>query len=144
MRVRSHVVARSAFSLMEVLVVMAILIVLTGTGAVVYIRYLENAKIDRARIDLKSLTDAVSIYKVQQGDYPPSLEALTQRTADGGTAYLEGEILFDPWGRRYVYERENRHPTTGKPHIYSEGPNPGDPNSRISNWLAVAAAPVGP
>lgn len=141
MRVRNHLVARSAFTLLEVLVVVAIIVVLAGAGGVIYMRYLDDAKKDRARIDLKTLSDAVNSYKMQQGDYPPSLEALTQRTVDGGTAYLEVAALLDPWGRPYVFERENRHPQTGKPHLYSEGPNPGDGHSRISSWTAISAMP---
>jgi len=144
LRVRKLVIARSAFTLMEVLVVVAIIIVLAGAGGVIYMRYLDDAKKDRARIDLKTLSDAVNSYKVQHGDYPPSLEALTQRTLDGGTAYIEIAALIDPWGRPYVFERENRHPQTGKPHLFSEGPNMGDANSRISNWTAVSATPGGP
>jgi general secretion pathway protein G len=138
MRVRKHLRARAAFTLLEVLVVMAIIVVLAGAGGVIYMRYLDDAKKDRARIDLKTLSDAVNTYKVQHGDYPPSLEALTQRTADGGTAYIEIASLIDPWGRPYVFERENRHPQTGKPHLYSEGPNLGDAASRISNWTAIS------
>ena len=134
MRVRSAAAPRAAFSLMEVLVVMAILVVLAGAGGVIYMRYLEDAKKDRARIDVKMLSDAINSYKVQHGDYPPTLEALTVRPADGSTAYVELTALIDPWNQPYVFDREHRHEQTGKPHIYSLGPNPGDPNGRISSW----------
>jgi general secretion pathway protein G len=137
MRVRNQAVVRAAFTLMEVLVVVAIIIVLAGAGGVIYMRYLDDAKKDRARIDLKALSDAVNTYKAQHGDLPLSLEQLTQRTADGGTAYIEIAALIDPWGRPYVYEPQNLHQLTGKPHLYSDGPVPGDPSSRISSWAAV-------
>ncbi len=129
---------RAGFTLMEVLVVMAILVVLAGTGGVFYMKYLEDAKKDAAQIGVANLDQAVNAYKTNQrisgGDYPASVEELTRPSADGSPAALEVKALIDPWGRPYVYERENRNPLTGKPHIYSNGPNPGNPAGRISNW----------
>ena len=42
---------RSAFTLMEMLVVVAILVVLAGAAVPIYMRYLNEAKKDRARIE---------------------------------------------------------------------------------------------
>src|SRR4051812_17072355 len=99
----SRAVVRVGFTLMEVLVVVAILVVLAGTGGVVYIRYLEDAKKDQARIQLQAPTTAVETYQVKNGDYPASLAALTQPQPDGSKPYLEPSALVDPWGRPYQY-----------------------------------------
>lgn len=144
MRVRSTVVARAAFSLLELLVAMAILVVVAGVGGVMYMRHLENARQDRAIVDVKSLSNLVEAYKTRHREYPASLEALTQAGVDGSGAYLEIDALIDPWGRPYKYEPQNLHPSTHKPHIYSDGPNPGNPNSMISSWTGLNAAPVAP
>ena len=56
---QARAVARGAFTLMEVLVVVAILVVLAGVGGVVYIKYLDKAKEDAARTQIKVLDEAV-------------------------------------------------------------------------------------
>src|SRR5262245_24972404 len=122
---------RAGFTLMEVLVVVAILVILAGVGSVAVFGYLEESKAKTARIQIKTLEDAVSNYKLNHGDFPASLEILT-RSEDGRPATLEANQVMDPWGREYGYEPANLS-ATGKPLIYSQGGNPGNPSSRISN-----------
>lgn len=129
-------VKRAGFTLMEVLVVVAILVVLAGTGGVIYIRYLDDAKKDQARIQVQTLTKAAETFQIRNGDYPPSLALLAQPQADGSKPYLEQTALIDPWGRPYEYAHPGQHHAlTGKPDVWSHGPNPGDPNGAIGNWL---------
>jgi general secretion pathway protein G len=131
MIVRSTRAARRvAFTLMEVLVVVAILVVLAGVGGVIYMRYLDEAKVSKARIDIKTLSDVVEHYKVSHSEYPPSLVILTQ-PEDGQSAILEQSALIDPWGHEYVFEPNTLNPLTGKPLVYSNGPGGGAP---IRNW----------
>jgi general secretion pathway protein G len=124
---------RAAFTLMEVLVVVAILVVLAGIGIVAF-RYLEDSKENIAYVNIKKLEQAVESYKLNpnHGDYPANLQILTERI-DGKPAYLEESALKDPWGRPYVYEPQQRHPKTDKPLIYSQGANPGQ-SAPIRNW----------
>jgi general secretion pathway protein G len=135
---KRRAIARLGFTLMEVLAVMAILVVLAGTGGVIYMRYLDNANKDAARIQAQIISDAVQTYSIQHGGtYPATLEELTQ-SLDGGKAYLEPNALLDPWGRKYEYVNPGQHNvTSGKPDIYSHGPRPGDPNGVIGNWTAL-------
>jgi general secretion pathway protein G len=130
---QAHTIARSAFTLMEVLVVVAILVVLAGVGGVMYMRYLDEARENTAKIGIQELEKAVELYKLSYGDYPGDLVTLTQ-PLDGKPAPLEARALLDPWQRAYVYEGGNRHPATGKPRIYSMGPNAGDASKIIANW----------
>jgi general secretion pathway protein G len=124
---------RAAFTLMEVLVVAAILVVLAGVGGVVYMNYLDRARVDKARIDVKMLSDAVEAFKINNGDYPSDLSVLTL-PQEGRPAVLEQSALFDPWGHPYIFEPSNRHQLTGKPRVYSQGPNAGDASGIIANW----------
>ena len=48
-RRETRAAARAAFTLMEMLVVVAILVVLAGAGGVIYMRYLEDARRDTAK-----------------------------------------------------------------------------------------------
>ncbi len=129
----SRAAARVGFTLMEVLVVVAILVVLAGVGGVIYMRYLEDAKRDIAKTNIENLSVVVESFKVKYGDYPPTLDVLTQ-PIDGGSAYLEQAALLDPWQQPFVYEPENRNPLTGKPRIYSYGGAQGNQAGWISNW----------
>jgi general secretion pathway protein G len=115
----TQALARSAFTLMEMLVVVAILVVLAGASVPIYLNYLEGARLDRVRIDTKSLETAVDAYYTRHGDYPQSLEELTQVDPDTSKAYLEVESLKDPWGQYYVYNPSDRDARTGRPVIYS-------------------------
>lgn len=130
---QARTIARSAFTLMEVLVVVAILVVLAGVGGVVYMGYLDKAREDAARVGVTTLEQAVDAYRVNYGDYPADLTVLTQ-PIEGRPAPLEVKHLMDPWQRPYVYEPGNRHPSTGRPRIYSMGPSAGDASRIIANW----------
>jgi general secretion pathway protein G len=124
-------IVRAGFTLMELLVVVAILVVLAGTGGVIYMNYLEGAREDVARTQVQALTQAAEAYKVRYGDFPPSLAALTQPASDG-KVYLEPSALLDPWQRPYNYANPgSHHPTTQKPDIWSGGK---DGNLQLGNW----------
>src|SRR5207237_5749887 len=62
---------RAAFTLMEVLVVAAIIVILAGSGAVLYTNYLDTAKEKTAYMTITELSKAAETYKVDNGDYPP-------------------------------------------------------------------------
>jgi type II secretion system protein G len=118
-RRQTQALTRSAFTLMEMLVVVAILVVLAGAAVPIYMNYLESARIDRVKIDCKTLEQAVEAYNVKYGDYPPSLETLTQPDQTTGKAVLEHDAIYDPWRQPYQYNPGDVHALTGRPYIYS-------------------------
>jgi general secretion pathway protein G len=124
---------REAFTLMEVLVVVAILVVLAGIGIVVF-RYLSESKEKIAKMGIKNLEVAVTAYKLSHGDFPESLELLIQ-PGEGKAAYTTPEKLIDPWERPYQYDLNQRNPRTGEPLIYSLGEVPGT-SKPIRSWEA--------
>ena len=124
---------RAAFTLMEMLVVVAILVVLAGAAVPIYLNYLDNAKRDRAKVDVQTLQQAIEAYKSEHGQYPQNLQTLTMPDqASGSFATLEQKALIDPWGNPYHFDPSTQHPQTGRPKVYSNGP-PGR-NMIISNW----------
>jgi hypothetical protein len=97
---------------------------------------LEKARIDRAKAGVKVLTQALEAYAIlNKGAYPASLESLT-KAQDGQKALLSADKLVDPWGQPYGYEAKTLDPATGRPLVYSRGPAPDHPASRIRNWTA--------
>jgi general secretion pathway protein G len=131
---RDQQVKRAAFTLMEIIVVVAIILILAGAGALVLPRFLADANVNKAKLDVKTLEQAVSAYQTDHfGAYPDSIEILAQRDQQTNKpAYIKDSLLVDPWGRRYVLDVNTKHPQTDIPLIYSEGA-PGT-NVPIRNW----------
>lgn len=105
---RRRAVRRAAFTLLEVLVVVAILVILAGVGVVATTRYLEDARKNSAQLECKGLSEAAESYRLnpQSGnEYPESLMALL-RPPFGGTSFLKNgqDDLVDPWGNQYQYQ----------------------------------------
>jgi general secretion pathway protein G len=121
---------RNGFTLMEVLVVVAILIVLAGIGVAVF-GYLESSKEKAAQLQIRNIETAVTKYNLDHGQFPESLQILAT-PQEGHHAYLEAKDLYDPWNRPYVYDPSKTSPT-GKPLIMSQGANPGS-SQTIQNW----------
>jgi general secretion pathway protein G len=124
---------RSAFTLMEIIVVAAIILILAGAGAVVLPRFLSDAKVNRAKMDIKSLETAVMGYQARNQNFPNSLQELAEVQPDGGLAFIDRSLLKDPWNNYYEYNPGQLHPRNGKPLIRSQGP-PGQATVPISNW----------
>jgi general secretion pathway protein G len=131
---RSHrAEMRGGFTLMEMLVVVAIIVLLAAMAAPLVMGYLDKAKADRAKADVQTWTSAVTAYKLAYGDWPPSLAALTQVQADGRTPFMEPKHLYDPWQHEYQYQAIGQHMSVyGKPDIWSLGPP--NTNIPIGNW----------
>lgn len=127
---------RAGFTLMEIIVVVAIILILAGAGALIIPSFLADANIKRAHMDVKTIEKAVIAYKINNsGQEPPDLLTLTKRQPNGQAASLDASMLTDPWGNAYVYEPGTKHQDTDIPLIYSNGP----PNQQmvIRNWSEV-------
>jgi type II secretory pathway pseudopilin PulG len=118
---------------MEVLIVAAILVILAGVGAVMLTPYLERAKEKTAKAAIMQIDQELQRFYITNNDYPADLVTLTV-PQDGKPAAFDQNYLIDPWHRPYGYEPQNRHPSTGKPLVYSDGATPGNAQSRITNW----------
>ena len=89
---------RSAFTLLEVLVVVAIIVMLAGVGGYYFVQRLDDAKIDRAKIDCQQLVQQCEMYRTNNGEAPTSIEALSQPQPSGKGALMGIEKTKDPWG----------------------------------------------
>jgi prepilin-type N-terminal cleavage/methylation domain-containing protein len=59
---RGQNAVRRGFTLMEVIVVAAIIVILAGAGTVVYMKFIEDAKVDQARMECQQIETAVLAY----------------------------------------------------------------------------------
>ena len=106
----SRVAARSAFTLLEVLIVVAILVVLASVSSIYVFKFLHDAKVDAAKVSATNISKAIQAYEIRNGAPPDSLMALIQ-PPDGTRPYLEGGqgALVDPWGKPFQYDPSGAH-----------------------------------
>src|SRR5947207_15916544 len=128
----SRVAARSAFTLLEVLIVVAILVVLAGVSSIYVFRYLHDAKVDAAKTSATTLSKACQAYEIRYGGRPESLLQLIQ-PPDAGKPFIEGgqEALVDPWGQPFQYDPSGPRHGGQKPDIFTLDPDTQQP---IGNW----------
>ena len=105
------------FTLLELLVVLAILGLLIGLVAPAALRQLGSAKEKIAHQTIERLGGILDIYKLDVGVYPSTeqgLQALITRPsgiARWNGPYLKGEkVPEDPWGRPFVYRSPSQRP----------------------------------
>jgi general secretion pathway protein G len=95
------------FTLLEILVVIAILGLLAAAVGVAIVPTFNRAKVDTARNnDIPNIMNALKTYYLQKGKYPD--------TGTGLRALVDAQILDklpkDPWGNDYVYLLESNKP----------------------------------
>src|ERR1700756_4286829 len=93
---------RAAFTLMEMLVVVAIIVVLAGVGGTYLIGQLNESKVSTAKIKARNIASACGMYLVDNGVSPASLDLLLVKNAEGKGPYLKGvDDLRDPWNNPF-------------------------------------------
>lgn len=126
----SRVPARSAFTLLEVLIVVAIIVVLAGVSSVYVFRFLNDAKIDTARASATTIAKAIQAYELRFGVPPESLQQLIQ-PLDGSKPFVDPDALLDPWGHPYMYDASGPRHNGLKPDVWAVHPDTGQ---QIGNW----------
>jgi general secretion pathway protein G len=112
------------FTLMEVLLVVAILIILAGLATVAITRTYGNARRNAAKLDINTISQTMDAYYLDIGSYPPTLDALVTmpdglaNPAKWGGPYLQRGLPADPWGNQYQYSNEGE-----QFKVWSMGPN---------------------
>ena len=109
---------RQGFTLIEILVVVAIIGMLGAVAVPAYMNYLADARIATTRSLIANVDVAVKSYNMKHGKYPESLEVLQEPQEDGGDPWLEGDAV-DPWGNTLKYEKQGKK----RPKITSAGPD---------------------
>jgi len=106
----THRCRRRGFTLMEVLLVLAILVILGSIVTVSVIRMQKTAYIDAAKSQLQVFDAAITQYQLHVGTVPPDIEALFNvpqgipNQAKWQGPYLAKQQPNDPWDQPYQYE----------------------------------------
>ncbi len=80
---------RSAFTLIEVLIVVIIMAVLAATIIPQFADSTSDAKQSAMEFNLHAMKSQIGIYKAHAGGYPDTLSALTSATPDGYGPYID-------------------------------------------------------
>lgn len=137
---------RRGFTLIEVLLVLAILGVIAAMVVPQLLGRQKKANIDATRLSITGLEQALELYAVDHsGEYPTTGEGLESLlTAPNNDEKWHGPYLkeskavpVDAWGRPLQYEYPGQHNTGGsKPDISSGGPDKAFGTADdITNWV---------
>ncbi|WP_275786997.1 type II secretion system major pseudopilin GspG [Pararhizobium gei] len=102
---------QAGFSLVELLVVLAIIGLTTAIVAPRVLGYLGSARTDTARVQVKNIETALELYFLDTGRYPSQEEGLAALSVRpdasvvwNGPYLKDASTLQDPWGKPYQYQ----------------------------------------
>lgn len=81
----------AGFTLVELLIVVAIVAIVASLAVPAYVTFLKNAQYSRTMQEIRLLEAEIFEYQIVHGDLPPNLAAINRAT------------LADPWGNPYEY-----------------------------------------
>lgn len=135
---------QQGFTLIEIIVVVVIIGILATLVAPKFLGRTDDARITKAKADIKALESALELYKLDNYTYPttdqglealvsaPSSEPLPANWKAGG--YIK-HLTKDPWQRDYQYLSPGEH---GEVDIYTLGADGVDGGegaaADIGNW----------
>lgn len=130
---------RSAFTLVELLLVLVILGILAAIVVPKFAGRTEQARLTAAQTQISSFGTALDAFEVDNGYYPKGkagLMDLVQPPRDAQNwkgPYLK-EVPKDPWNNDYIYEFPGRH-NANSYDLSSAGPDAkAGSDDDISNW----------
>jgi general secretion pathway protein G len=104
------------FTLLELLIVIAILALLAVVGTVQLSGYLGRARSDTARLQLDQLSTALDLFRVDVKRLPTTEEGLQALLIEPsgiegwrGPYLRKAQAIVDPWGRTFIYRRPGEH-----------------------------------
>jgi general secretion pathway protein G len=109
--------SQAGFTLIEILVVVMILGLLISLAAPRFIGRTDEARVVKAKADIRAIEEALALYKLDSGTYPTSEQGLSslvepptrgeapRNWREGG--YIE-RVPLDPWDSTFLYASDGR------------------------------------
>jgi len=113
--------SRAGFTLVEILLVVAILGILAGVAVIGTTGKTKKVNIAATRTTISAVLTAVDMYEVDNGGYPASLQNLLTKGSENnwnGPYIRDGHMPKDAWGNDFQYT-----PKEGSVEIRSAGPD---------------------
>jgi len=122
---KKNISAEDGYTLLELLVVLAILALIAGIAVPQVMKAFGRAKSDTAQVQIEALATNLEFYRFDVGAYPTSeegLKALIERPSGrngwNGPYVTKRSMIQDPWGVAYGYKSPGEH---GEFDIYTLG-----------------------
>lgn len=137
---------KRGFTLIEIMVVIAILALLAALVAPKIIGRSDDAKIADTKVQIKNFETALKLYKLDNGNYPSTeqgLQALVTKPTVGiipknyrDEGYLESKkVPQDAWGNDFVYLSPGEHGDYDLYSLGADGVKGGEgKNADIESW----------
>ncbi|MFM9851988.1 MAG: type II secretion system major pseudopilin GspG [Sphingomonadaceae bacterium] len=116
---------QAGFTLLELLVVLAILGLLAAIVGPQVIKYLGSSKTQTASVQVKNVAAALELFRLDAGRYPTTQEGLDALIKPppsvpvwNGPYLPQASALTDPWQNRYLFKVPGDH---GEIDVYSLG-----------------------
>ena len=142
---RNRNTARSGFSLMELMIALAVLGLIMAALVPNLMKRFESAKKKTAQQTISMLGSTVDMFELDLGRIPQDLQDFVRRpiagdyydqemVGDWSGPYLKGgKVPKDPWKKKFVYRLT---PDQSRPYeLYSYGPN--GKKAPRSEWIRV-------
>ncbi len=134
--------SEEGYTLVELLVVLAILGLLIAIAAPRLIHHLSAARVQTAHLQIQQLGSVLDIYKLDTGRYPTQQEGLQALVAAppgeqswNGPYLKTKDSLTDPWGHPYQYRFPGAHGDYDLYSLGADGREGGDgENADITSW----------
>lgn len=130
------------FTLVEILVVLAIIGMLAGLVGPKVLKAFSGAKSDTALVQIRDFEQALEIYLLDTGNFPSSdqgLEALVVKPSDAagwnGPYLRRKDVPKDPWNKAYLYRYPGEHADVDIFSYGSDGQSGGEGDKAdVGNW----------
>lgn len=117
---------RKGFTLLELMLVMAILVILASLGTVAVLNLRKGADTDATVSQISTLAQSCKAFKLHMGYFPASLNDLLQPPTNAGNKwrgpYIDNvqQVPLDSWGNAFTYTPDD---ATNQVMISSAGPD---------------------
>lgn len=107
--------SQAGFTMVELLVVLAIIGLITSFAVPQVLRYLGSARVDTARVQISNIEAALELYYIDNLGYPDTdqgIASLSVKPTDAirwnGPYLKQADKLQDPWGNPYTYRLDDK------------------------------------
>lgn len=130
------------FTLLELLVVLAILGLLAAIVGPQVIKYLGSSRSGTAQVQVKNIASALQLFRLDAGRYPTAGEGLNALVSappsdpEWNGPYLpDAKAITDPWGKPYQFRVPGTHGEIDVFTLGSDGAEGGTGEAKdVGNW----------